>query len=119
MSAFPQLKTGSVVQYPLGTGHRFHTNVLQFIDGSEQRYALQGRSLNHWVLTYGQLDEGEMQLLRNFVESQTTSNTPFSFTDPDSLTVYANCRLLKAQLSETWAGAENGAARVEIVEVMS
>ena len=118
MSTYPTLRTGAVAQYPLAGGIRHRTALLTFMDGREQRYALQRRNLRRWVLTYSQLDEGEMQLLRTFVESQAQFNTPFSFTDPDTHLVFPRCRMLQAELDEQWQGLEAGSARVEIVEVM-
>ena len=117
MPGFPILRTGAVAQYPLATGRRTGTTVLEFVDGAEQRFPTMGASLRGWVLTYGQLDEGEMRSLRSFVESNLESGSLFPFTDPSTNAVYSNCRISKADLDESWDADGSGRTRIEIIEV--
>ncbi len=118
MAHFPILKTGAVAQHPVLTAKRFRTEVLSFLDGSEQRYPQQERALLSWTLTYTDLDEGEMQTLRNFVTEQATTNTPFTFTDPGTGVTYPSCRLTDWLLEEHWQAEEAGGAVITIQEVL-
>ena len=43
MSAFPKLKTGAVAQYPASRALSQATEVVRFLDGTEQRYRAAGR----------------------------------------------------------------------------
>ena len=36
MPAFPKLKTGAVAQYPFATQYRSRTDIVRFLDGTEQ-----------------------------------------------------------------------------------
>ena len=48
MANFPLLSSGAVVQYPtpLVVGRQAH--VIQFVDGSDQRFAARGVRLRSW-----------------------------------------------------------------------
>jgi hypothetical protein len=105
------------VQYPVATGVRLRTELLEFVDGAEQRFPSTGELLKRWVLQYSQLDEGEMRNLRTFVESALESGSLFPFIDPSTSVVYANCRINKAEFDESWGGDGQGSTRIEIVEV--
>jgi hypothetical protein len=118
MNLYPSLKTGAAAQYPFRTRQVFRTQTLTFLDGTEQRYSQCSRGLKAWILNYSQLEEAEMQILRDFVSQHTMTNTPFVFVDPQTSIVYQKCRLAQCQLTERWVAEESGTATVGIEEVM-
>jgi phage-related protein len=93
MANFPTLKTGAVLQYPAQKEVRFATEVVQFIDGSEQRFREYQTQLHRWVIRLDLLDQSELQVLREFFRTQAGSAGSFGFTDPWDGTTYANCTL--------------------------
>ncbi|MGC2819953.1 MAG: hypothetical protein WA198_09735 [Candidatus Sulfotelmatobacter sp.] len=50
MATFPTLKTGAMAQYGSSRARRFSTQVLRFVDGSEQRFPDFGTPLLQWVI---------------------------------------------------------------------
>ena len=91
MNTFPTLNTGAVVQYPAKSAVIFSTQVLQFVDGSEQRFAGYATSLRQWTVQLDQLNEDEMSQLYDFFTNLTGPAGSFSFTDPSTGTVYPDC----------------------------
>ena len=91
MASFPTLKTGAVAQYPSDRGRRFSTTVLQFLDGSEQRFASFGLPLKRWVIRAELLDEAELASLEEFFVEQAGQAGSFAFPDPWDGTVYPRC----------------------------
>ena len=59
MANFPALKTGAVAQYGSDRSRQFATQVLRFLDGSEQRFPGYGTALLAWVIRLDLLDESE------------------------------------------------------------
>jgi hypothetical protein len=93
MSAFPLLKTGAVLQYPASHRIQHSTCVLQFLDGTEQRFREYSKAIRRWAIRLDLLDESEMARLEQFCQSQQGRLGNFSFTDPWDGTVYADCSL--------------------------
>jgi hypothetical protein len=93
MSTFPVLKTGASAQYPVTRSLVHATRVLQFLDGSEQRYRRYGKVQHTWVVRLSLLDEMELQQYENFFRIQRGKHGSFSFTDPWSGREYANCSM--------------------------
>ena len=90
MPSFPILKTGAVAQYPAERQIIFSTQVLEFIDGNEQRFREYRQAIRRWVIRLDLLDEGEFQAIAEFFD-QGDPASPFSFTDPWEGTVYPSC----------------------------
>lgn len=93
MSNFPTLKTGAILQYPAQKEVSFATEVVQFVDGSEQRFREYQTRLHRWVIRLDLLDANELQVLRDFFRIQAGAADSFVFTDPWDGTTYANCRI--------------------------
>src|SRR5437660_674934 len=93
MSAFPILKTGAVIQVPASRTIQFATDVVQFIDGSEQRFRSYAQPYHRWSVKFDALDETELQNIRAFVQRVNGAAGLFSFKDPWDGTVYAKCSL--------------------------
>ena len=92
MANFPILKTGAIAQYPLTTQVQFATNVVSFMDGSEQRYPAVPGQLRQWTIRLDLLDETELNTTLEFFRAQNGGAGVFSFTDPTDGTVYPSCR---------------------------
>lgn len=93
MTAFPLLNTGAVAQYPLERNLRTATQVLRFLDGSEQKYRGLAGPLHAWRVQLDQLDDVERAAIEAFFIAQQGAVQPFAFTDPWDDKVYPNCRL--------------------------
>ena len=57
MADFPLLSTGAVAQYPLATVSSQGTGVIRFVDGTDQRFSVQGRALRQWQIRLSLLNE--------------------------------------------------------------
>lgn len=117
MNAFPVLKTGAVAQYPMGSGARFETGVLRFVDGSEQRFRSRRKGARRWRIALELLSDNECREVEIFVDSLQGAQQEFEFTDPLSGLVYPRCRLASAESAFRMEGAHRGRTSVEIHEV--
>jgi hypothetical protein len=68
MADFPNLKSGYLSTYPLVHETHCPTRILQFLDDSEQRFAI-AKPLHRFTLTYHEIDGYDLGLLRTFWES--------------------------------------------------
>src|SRR5438105_3414962 len=93
MNTFPVLKTGAIMQMPSSRAIQFATDVVQFVDGSEQRFRSYAQPYHRWVVRFDVLDEAELQDIRAFVQRMDGAAGLFSFTDPWDGTVYTKCSL--------------------------
>ena len=116
MSDFPTLNTGAVMQYPAGRDTRFSTQVIRFVDGSEQRFRNFGASLRRWIIQLDQLTDSEMASMRNFFRSQRGAAGTFSFTDPWDSTEYANCSLEGDEMIEDFVAVGRGRTTLVVKE---
>src|SRR5512138_1837051 len=91
MADFPKLKTGAVSQYPSERHVQYATRVLSFVGGREQRWREQGAPGRRWVLRFSNVDESEMAEVAEFFRVQAGRSGHFSFEDPWSGSVYADC----------------------------
>src|SRR5581483_10518443 len=101
MTMFPVLKTSAVAQYPFSSGTSFSTEVLRFVDGSEQRYSNYGQPVRRWAIHLDLLDEGELSAMRQFFRSQAGMVGRFAFIDPVTGTQYGNCSFDQGNLDGT------------------
>lgn len=93
MSDFPLLKSGAVAQYPIRKSVYYSTQVMTFVDGSEQRLRDYPAPIRSWVIQLDLLDEAELSALEQFFLTQQGRVGEFAFTDPWTDTVYPSCRL--------------------------
>jgi len=82
-----------VTQYPASKGTLSATQVLTFVDGSEQRCRQWAAPLLRWTIRLNLLDEGEIRQMEEFFLSEQGRYGSFSFVDPWSGTEYTNCSL--------------------------
>ena len=116
MASFPVLKTGAAAQYPSDRQQNFSTQVLRFLDGSEQRFPAYAATLRRWVIRLDLLDDGELANLGAFFTEQGGRAGVFSFTDPFDGTVHANCSFDADELEMTFGGPQQGKTSVTIKE---
>lgn len=100
MSAFPTLKTGAVLQYPAQKETRFATEVVRFIDGSEQRFREYQTPVHRWMIRLDLLDQSELQVIREFFRTQGGAAGAFTFTDPWDGTTYPNCSIDGGEMTQ-------------------
>lgn len=113
MPDFPQLRTQAVVQYPARRQLSFVTQVVSFLDGSEQRFRQWPTSLRFWTIRLDLLTEEELWAFRDFYRSQAGQAQSFRFVDPWDGLEYLNCTLDTADFEATLRG--EGRASLTIV----
>lgn len=116
MNDFPVLATGAVTQYPAERNLVFSTQVVRFLDGSEQRFREIAQPLHRWVIQLDNLSEREMNQLREFFRIQDGGAEPFRFTDPWDGTQYPACSLDTDQMVELFAGQGGAKTTLAITE---
>ena len=116
MPAFPTLRTGAVAQYPLDRAAGFRTQTVQFLDGSSQRFPLQGAALRRWVVSLDLLDDVELGAVIEFVEQ--VESACFSFTDPVTGDSIAKCILAGDTFEASLQNEMTGQARLIIQEIL-
>ena len=93
MSELPKLKTGSAMQYPSTRGLGRRVRILRFVDGTEQRFPLDGKAHGQWRMSFRQLDDTERRELERFVEESAASGSVISIVDPWDGRRHDQCRL--------------------------
>ena len=116
MATFPTLKTGAVAQYPAAKNLRFKNEVLQFLDGTDQRYRDSSGPLHGWEIRLSQMDDREMAKIEQFFVANQGCFGSFAFTDPWDGQVYPNCSIAEDELGLTAAAEMRGGASMKIVE---
>jgi len=116
MSNFPTLKTGATLQYPAQKAAGFSTDIVKFMDGSEQRFRGYQTPLRRWVIRLDLLDQTELHVLREFFRTQNGSAGTFSFTDPWDGTVYPTCSLEDDEMAEDLRDEEKGQTTLTVCE---
>lgn len=116
MPSFPLLSTGAVAQYPISRASTYSTEVIQFLDGSQQRCMMRGKLLRRWQLTLTQLSDEELLAIEAFFDSAQGNFGLFSFTDPITGDLVPNCRLQNPQAITQYLAVGNGGGVVLIEE---
>jgi phage-related protein len=113
---FPKLKTGAVGQYPSARRVEYRTEVLRFVDGTEQRYRLIGGPLRRWRLHFSSIDDEETQRLAEFFEVQEGAFGSFVFEDPWDGKSYSDCSIAADELQTVLEKEGRHRAWVELKE---
>ena len=90
--------------------------MIRFIDGSDQRFRIQGKQLRSWQIKLELLSEAEMAQLELFFDTQQGAYSPFTFPDPVSGLAVANCRIGSSELATVYGAPEAGSATIWVVE---
>ena len=114
MADFPKLKTGAVAQYPAAVTLRFPTRVMRFVDGAEQRWARYKTPLRRWAIELSMLDEAELASITAFFANHKGRFGSFSFEDPWTQTVYADCSFEQDDLTLDISAELNTGAKLAI-----
>src|SRR5271169_5183202 len=105
MATFPALSTGAIAQYPLPAYVARATQVIRFLDGSDQRCVVRARPVRWWVVKLSLLNDAELALLEGFFTEQQGGFGAFDFLDPFSGQTIANCRFATSELVTLYDGA--------------
>ena len=92
MATFPILKSGAVTQYPLQAMTGQASEVIRFLDGTDQRYMTHAQPLRAWQIHLESLDENEVSSLEAFFRAQLGAYSTFVFPDPISGSSIPSCR---------------------------
>ena len=116
MANFPALKTGVVAQYPSDRTRHFSTQVLRFLDGTEQRFHGYRAPLRRWTIRLDLLDEAELKGLESFFLDQQGQFGSFEFVDPKDNASYPDCSLLIDDLDFSVNGERRGKTTMVVRE---
>lgn len=113
---FPTLSTGAVIQHPAKRSVKYSTEVLQFLDGTEQRIPRQAKQLHEWTVNLDLLNEDETEAMKQFFEAVQGSQNSFAFSDPWDGAKYADCSLDGDSLALEISGEMRGKTSVVVRE---
>lgn len=113
---FPLLSTGAVAQYPLSRGTSYDVDVVQFLDGSQQRCLVRGRKLRRWLISLAQLGESELASVEQFFDSVQGNAELFTFVDPLTNESVPNCRISNPSILTQYVAVGSGSAAIWIEE---
>lgn len=116
MTTFPLLSSGAVTQYPTPQTTGQAAQVIRFIDGSDQRYLAQGRSLRQWEIQLNLLTDSELHELESFFAAQQGDYMPFTFPDPISGADVPNCRFGNPSLLTGYDGVNVNSTSFWVIE---
>jgi Conserved hypothetical protein 2217 (DUF2460) len=116
MATFPALSSGSTVQYPLQTNAARTTQVIRFLDGTDQRCIVRARPMRWWVVKITLLNDSELAQMEEFFVTQQGNFGRFDFTDPSSGEIVPNCRLVSPELVSLYQGADQGSMELTVME---
>ena len=71
MATFPALSSGSIAQYPLPTNVARTTQVIRFLDGTDQRCIVRARPVRWWVVKLSLLNDSELAQMEEFFADST------------------------------------------------
>ncbi len=116
MTTFPMLTSGAVTQYPLLQNSGQAVEVIEFLDGIDQRYLMQGRALRQWQIQLSLLSDIEIQQIESFFNAQQGDYGTFTFPDPISGTGVPNCRLGASGLLTEYTGVGSNSTSFWVIE---
>src|SRR5271157_5641574 len=112
MATFPVLDSGAIAQYPLPAYVARTTQVIRFLDGSDQRCIVRARLVRWWVVKLSLLNDSELALLESFFTEQQGSFGLFDFPDPFSGQTIANCRFATSEFATLYAATDQGSTEL-------
>jgi hypothetical protein len=116
MNTFPTISSNAVTQYPAAVQYSQGVQVIEFLDGSQQRYLLQPKMLRLWQIRLTQLNDGEIQQLEEFFSDQQGTYSPFVFPDPFTGINVNNCRFAAPSLLTNYVGVDNTSSSYWVIE---
>ena len=79
MSTLPLLKTGAVTQYPAIMVQQFSTDIVVFLDGTEQRNRNWPLAQKRWLIDLSLLDDREVRKIEEFFIAESGRYASFAF----------------------------------------
>jgi hypothetical protein len=116
VASFPILSSGAVTQYPAPLSSGQAAQVIRFLDGSDQRYPLQGKPLRSWEIRLDLLKETEIQSIEAFFALLQGDYSTFTFPDPFTGGPVPNCRLGAPGLVTEYVGVDVSSTSFWILE---
>jgi hypothetical protein len=116
MNTFPALSSSAVTQYPATVQYSQGVQVIEFLDGLDQRYLLQPKLLRMWRIDLAQLTEDEIQRLEAFFANEQGMYSSFLFPDPITGTTVSNCRFASPTLLTSYLGVDNASTSCWVIE---
>lgn len=116
MTNFPSLSTGSVAQYPLGQTQSFTTDVIRFLDATDQRCVVRANGLRQWLVRLDLLNDGEIATLEQFFAQMQGPSTLFDFFDPTTGETVPNCRFASGDGITTYSAENIGGSQLVVTE---
>lgn len=116
MNTFPTITSAAVTQYPAAIEYSQGVQVIQFLDGSDQRYLLQPTMLRMWRINLTLLNEQEIHEIELFFSSQQGTYSPFIFPDPFTGTNVSNCRFAAPGLLTEYIDIDNCSTSCWVIE---
>jgi hypothetical protein len=117
MPTLPLLRSGSSVQYPFVTRHKCTTEIIRFIDGSEQRFTQAGATRT-WKISLSDLMPEEVIALDAFAQSNLANNDRFTFHDPVSGDVLNQCNLATEPIEIEHVGEQRASLSLIVIEAV-
>jgi hypothetical protein len=100
LATFPSISSGAITRYPLARAVVARTSVLEFVDGTEQRF-LEGKGSHRFRLQWDRLKTADMLTLRAFFGS-----TKGAFDATWDITIGAETLLNCYFESDEWSAVE-------------
>lgn len=116
MPAFPTLRTGAVLQHPATRTIEYSSDIVQFMDGREQRFRIYPAPYHRWSVTLASLNETEIQQIRSFITQLNGASGIFTFTDPWDGSIYPTCSIEGDSVSDSLTGPYDGQTSFTIRE---
>ncbi len=115
MFIFPEAVLRQLFQYPTNRENRISAQILRFVGGSEQRYAISG-ALKTWKLQPALVTDDVAGQIVGFYQSVDGPANPFQFTDPWDGTIYPTCFFSQNTFESTMVGQNRNRIRFEITQ---
>jgi hypothetical protein len=116
MATFPVLSSSAITQYPIPLTTGQASQVIRFLDGSDQRYLVQGKMLRSWEIRLNLLNEAEIQRIEEFFILQQGDYSRFIFPDPFTGSNVPDCRLGAAGLVSDYLGVDASSTSFWVLE---
>ena len=117
MATFPTLTAGERTHRPWFYRRDFLTSKVNIPTG--KRYAFHHRAtpLMRWVVGGDSLSDADLATLRTFFLARAGNYEAFSFTDPETASVYSTCRFEEAEFKEKHIAPNENSIHLTIVEI--
>lgn len=116
---FPVLQSGAICQYPAKRVLQHSTDVVEFINGGEQRFRHQHAGRRRWLIDLTLLSENEANELEKFFHQHDGQVQSFVFRDPWDMVEYTDCVLSGESLEILVSGQGRANTRLVIEQSVS